>query len=282
MKSYILFVLAIVIPTIGCAQSGAVDEYKYVVVDNQYEWQNEANQYRQNELMEFLLEKYGFNALRNNQVMPEDLNRGTCNALALKMDKSGTLRVDLDVWLEDCNGNKVFTTKTGTGRTKDYKIAYNEAIREAFESFEELDYEYTPNSKEPAKINPLTAESPTLIANKATAEKRKVIQKEIEVKEVIEDIKNELPNENDPEVTNEPAGYSNRLGYKVIFNDSKGSFEVFLKDQKIGRGRKSTHGVYLLYTNDFSGIAYMKGDVLVLEYEATAGVPEIMLLTTSN
>ena len=40
-----------------------VNDYKYVVVDNQYDFQKSANEFRLNELMVFELEKYGFTAI---------------------------------------------------------------------------------------------------------------------------------------------------------------------------------------------------------------------------
>jgi hypothetical protein len=143
MKNVVVL-LFLVNTLFAMAQKEALNNYKYIIVDNQYEFQGEANEYRWNELVVFELQKLHFTAFRNSEILPADLNRGECNALQLKIDKSGTLRVNFVLRLENCIGATVFTTKEGVGKTKSNQKAYFEALRDAMTSLEEVNYEYTP------------------------------------------------------------------------------------------------------------------------------------------
>jgi hypothetical protein len=100
------------------AESQSINNYKYVVVDNQYEFQEEANQYRLNELIVFELKKYGIDAFRNNAVIPLDMNRGLCNTLYVQAEKTGFIIINLDYKLVDCGGTVVMELPRGSSQTK--------------------------------------------------------------------------------------------------------------------------------------------------------------------
>ena len=53
----------------------------------------------------------------------------------------------LKIELVNCNNEVIFTSKEGKSKEKDYKKAYHEALRNAFQSISELNYSYDPNVK---------------------------------------------------------------------------------------------------------------------------------------
>lgn len=124
------------------SQSQDLNDYKYVIVPQEYEFLNGKN-YQLNALTKFLFEKYGFKAYIQGEEIPEELGRNRCDGLFADIDdNSGMLRTKLVVTLKDCNNKLVFQSEEGVTNEKDYKKAYHEALREAFKSIAGLKYEY--------------------------------------------------------------------------------------------------------------------------------------------
>ncbi|MFB9056417.1 hypothetical protein ACFFU9_06625 [Mariniflexile ostreae] len=124
-----------------------LDHYKYVIVAKKFEFLKEPNQYRLNELAQFLFDKYGFETFIEGEDYPEDLLRNRC--LALKADvlkDSGMFKTKLKVEMKDCNDRLVYTSEEGESREKEYSKAYSEALRNAFNSIEALHYSYKPKA----------------------------------------------------------------------------------------------------------------------------------------
>ena len=116
--------------------SQELSNYRYVQVPEKFEFLDEENQYQLNALTAFLLEKYGFEVLYKDR-LPQDVN--VCDILKADVHKkSAIFSSRIYVTLKDCNDRELFTSKVGTSREKDYKRSYQEALREAFTSFEEL------------------------------------------------------------------------------------------------------------------------------------------------
>lgn len=112
------------------------NKYHYVLVPQEFEFLKHPNQYQLNALTAFLLEKYGFEALYGEKT---PANVGLCDVLKANVhNDSGIFRSKLYVTLENCQGEVLFTSKTGTSREKNFKKSYHEALREAFTSFEGL------------------------------------------------------------------------------------------------------------------------------------------------
>ena len=134
------------IATSVLAQKG-INNYKYVIVPNKYDFSKEKDQYQLNSLTQFLFNKYGFEAIMEGAEYPEDLNFNRC--LAMKADvfkDSGMFTTKLKVILKDCNEKQIYETALGESREKEFKIAYNKALREAFKSFETVNYSYVPSN----------------------------------------------------------------------------------------------------------------------------------------
>ncbi|WP_282017416.1 hypothetical protein [Salegentibacter mishustinae] len=141
----ILFILAFFIGTISSFAQD-LDQYKYIIIPEKFEFSKEENQYQLNALTKFLFEKYGFETLMKSEQKPLDLQENYCLGLTASVkDHSGLFVTKLVVQLEDCRGNIVFETKEGRSRIKEFKDAHHEALRDAFSTIEELNYEYDPS-----------------------------------------------------------------------------------------------------------------------------------------
>lgn len=141
----ILFILTFIIGTISSFAQD-LDQYKYIIIPEKFEFSKEENQYQLNALTKFLFEKYGFKTLMKSEQKPLDLQENYCLGLTASVkDNSGLFVTKLVVQLEDCRGNIVFESKEGRSRIKEFKDAHHEALRDAFSTIEELNYEYDPS-----------------------------------------------------------------------------------------------------------------------------------------
>ena len=119
-----------------------LNQYQYVKVPYKFEFQKEENQYQLNALTAFLFEKYGFSPLYKNGV---PFGVDSCEILeANVIDDSGLFTTKVYVILKNCRQEIIFTSKTGVSKEKDYKKAFQEALREAFQSVEALQHKTTP------------------------------------------------------------------------------------------------------------------------------------------
>ncbi|MFY0482063.1 hypothetical protein ACI6PS_05605 [Flavobacterium sp. PLA-1-15] len=138
--TYILFLLF----SFSCfAQS--VNDYAYVIVPTKFQFQKKENDYRLNTLTKFNLEKYGFTAFYQTDNLGISYN-DRCNYLAVDVKDDGNfLTTKLIITFTDCNNKVVFASKAGSSKEKDRKVAYVEALNEAFESVKALNYQYNGN-----------------------------------------------------------------------------------------------------------------------------------------
>ncbi len=167
MKNFILFI-AIVFGSITSLSAQTLNSYKYVVVPAKYDFLNEPNQYQLNELTKFLFEKYNFEVIMEGSEMPLDWATHNCNSLFANIEnESKFLSTKLKVVLKDCGKKIIFESEVGSSREKDYKIAYHEALRDAFKSIAILNYNYDMNiTSNKGKQKPVSK----LIVNKEPVE----------------------------------------------------------------------------------------------------------------
>ncbi|MFC6861588.1 hypothetical protein [Zunongwangia atlantica] len=177
-KLSVLFAILFTAITYG---QKTVNDYKYVIVPEKYEFSKEKNQYQLNALTKFLLEKYGFSTVMKSAQKPAELQSNSCLALEADVqNNSGLFVTKMVLQLKDCYGNVVYASEEGRSREKDYKAAYHEALRDAFTSLEDLNYTYSED--------PIVSETPKKEASKqakavATAEVSNAAEEEIEVVE---------------------------------------------------------------------------------------------------
>lgn len=155
-----------------------LNNYKYVIVPNKYDFLKETDKYQLNSLTKFLFEKEGFIVIMQDDNYPNDMSSNRCLALSSNViEDKGMFKTKLQVVLKDCNNNIVFETKVGETREKEYEKAYQTALRNAFESFNGVNYSYQPNEAVLAQASP---------ANTSTANED---EDEDEVEKLKEEIK---------------------------------------------------------------------------------------------
>jgi hypothetical protein len=142
----ILLLISFFLTTSIYAQN--INKYKYVLVPEKFEFLKEADEYRLNGLTHFLLNKNGFNAFLGKKDAPQEaLNNNCINLFAEVINESGMFKTKVAIELKDCRGEVVYMSPFGTSRSKSYKVAYNEALREAGKHLSSLDYKYDDSNK---------------------------------------------------------------------------------------------------------------------------------------
>jgi hypothetical protein len=138
-----LLLLVLLISGVAFAQSANINNYKYVIVPEKFDFLKQANQYNLNNFTKMVFEKYGFKAYYPNEKMPDELALNKCNALFGDLqNNSGMLSTSLTLVIKDCSGKVLFTSEKGKSRLKEYNKAYLEALREASASLASLNYKY--------------------------------------------------------------------------------------------------------------------------------------------
>lgn len=143
IKKLILTAVIFNIIAIGNAQE-SMDSYKYVIVPKKFQFLKEADKYKLNSLTKFLFNKHGFTAIMEGEEFPDDLQNNRCLAMLADVNavKGGLFKTKVQVELKNCNYETLLTSKVGESREKEYKVAYNLALRDAFTSFETIQYKY--------------------------------------------------------------------------------------------------------------------------------------------
>ena len=137
-----------------------LDSYKYVIVPTSYDFCKEPDQYQLNSLSKFLFEKQGFKVLMSDDAIPQDLINNGCLALYADVIKEpGMFVTKLKIELKDCQKQLVYTSRIGKSREKKYQVAYNIALRQAFESFDTLNYSYNLKISEQKAVSANTEKS---------------------------------------------------------------------------------------------------------------------------
>ncbi|SMD14602.1 hypothetical protein [Pedobacter nyackensis] len=142
MKRYFL-ILFLFTAISGYAQN-TINNYKYVLVPEQFSFFKQVNQYRLNALTKTLLEEKGFTVYFDNSDLPTEIANNKCKAMnADLIEKKGMFTTTVTLILKDCQGNVVFKGKEGKSREKEFNASYTEALRNAFVSLNELPYTFT-------------------------------------------------------------------------------------------------------------------------------------------
>lgn len=161
MKQILPLFFLIAFHSFGLAQN--MNDYNYVVVPDQFEFQTQVNQYQLNEMTKFYLNKNGFHAFLNSEAP----NADKCKGLYANVEyERSWLQTKMEIVLHDCEKNEVYRSPIGKSKLKELDKSKQEALREAFAGFSTLkvrqkpldmtDYpkEVEPNSKSVASKQP--------------------------------------------------------------------------------------------------------------------------------
>src|SRR5437899_2173034 len=101
MKSFALFIS--IFFTVTAYSQNTINNYKYVLVPERFDFSRTDNQYGLNTLTKMLLEDKGFTAFMSNAELPSQLAANKCNALRVEvMEKKGFFVTSLTLLLKDC------------------------------------------------------------------------------------------------------------------------------------------------------------------------------------
>jgi len=188
-KIVLLFITAVLTWNTAKAQTN-INDYKYVIVPNTFDFLKEPDQYRLNTLTKLLFEKHGFTTIMEKDTFPDEAISNGCLALhADVLKESGVFNSKLKIELKDCQNNIVFVSNIGKSKEKSYEVAYNLALREAFKSFDTFKYQYKENEKILSYGKKDSQESIDEIEK--LKEEIKSLKEEKEEKEVITEVTNE-------------------------------------------------------------------------------------------
>jgi hypothetical protein len=220
--------------------SQSVNDYKYAIVPSKFEFFKDKDQYRLNTLTKLLMEKYGFVTYFDTDILPSEVAESNCNKVYVELKNTGNLfKTKLVVVLKDCKNQVLFTSLEGISKEKEYLVAYTQALREAFTSFDKLEYKYS------GMQNVKTEE----VSN------YKMITKDATLKIQENGI---MIVESDLEFQNLLVAETIKLGYLLI--DPKTS-TIVLKLYKT-----SNDNVFIANSNTINGVVIRKGQEIFFEY----------------
>ena len=262
-KAIVALFLTIGYLTFSKAQTN-LNDYKYVIVQKQFHFQKEPNEYNLNELTRFLFRKYGFRPILYSEVYPDDLKSDLCLALTSEIISKGTFKTKITITLRNCNNNIVFQVE-GNTKEKYFDKVYNIGIRNAMEGFKDVNYNYiekqkTVNQEKPPNTEEKAKDS-NLIVEELNTEIEQPKEKEGNIA-VKEEIQEEKPFINTEKITIVKK-IKNYYNVKSITN----GFELISsKSNKIEYiiHKTGMDNVYILKGNN--GIIYKKGNQWIREY----------------
>ena len=120
-----------------------INSYKYVLVPPKFDFLRDGDEYGLNSTTRLLLEQKGFVVFWSNDNLPPALAANRCAALLVEVSqRKAMFSTNLTLLLKDCSGNIIFKGKEGKSREKDYSAAYDEALKDAFSSLNNVPYKY--------------------------------------------------------------------------------------------------------------------------------------------
>ena len=142
MKNIILVLFLIMSNIFVFGQEKKVNNFKFVVVPDQFDFLKQKDEYKTSSLTKFLLKKNGFTVVLNSEQYPKNLIDNPCSGLkALVLDKSSMFKVKVIIELRDCSNRLLYTSDEGVSKLKEYKKGFQEAIRNAHASMNDVVYE---------------------------------------------------------------------------------------------------------------------------------------------
>jgi hypothetical protein len=248
MKRYVL-VLFLFLPFLGYSQN-TINNYKYVVVPEKFSFLKENDQYLLNSLTKALLQDKGFTAYFDNAELPAEVANNKCRALSADLlEKNGMFTTSLTLLLKDCQGNIVFKSKEGKSREKDYRAAYDMALRDALTS---VSYTYNASANESA---------PPVVTTTASAAPEKPIATTTSTVPVKPVVAATTPAKATEAVTNQPVGtlYAQAIanGYQLIDTTPKIVLTLL---------KTSAENYFIASNATANGIVLKKGEDWFFEY----------------
>ncbi|HEX9980823.1 MAG TPA: hypothetical protein VGB50_09695 [Flavobacterium sp.] len=139
----IIIAFLFIVYTSGFAQAQSLNDYKYALVPSKFSFQDKKDEYKLNTYTKMFLEKYGFTAYLDNEVFPEDFANLNCNKVFIDLEESSSMfATTIRVIFKDCRNKVIYRSEEGISRDKNIEKAYQQALREAFNTFSKTNYAY--------------------------------------------------------------------------------------------------------------------------------------------
>jgi hypothetical protein len=168
MKRYLLVLL--LFPSLAGYSQNTINNYKYVVVPEKFDFLKQNDQYSLNSLAKGLLAYKGFTVYFDNNELPGEVANNKCRALSADvLERKTMFTTSLTLLLKDCQGNIIFKSKEGKSREKEYRVAYSMALRDAFTSLDQVPYAYNGSTNNPAQPTIATTPSPAPVQSTEAA-----------------------------------------------------------------------------------------------------------------
>ena len=144
--------------SITFAQS-SLNAYKYIIIPKKYDFLKEDDKYQLNSLTKFLFDKKGYQTVEQNREYPSDLVENPCLAVTVEVNDISRMFISkLIIELKNCYNKIIFTSEVGRSKEKDFKKSYHEALRKAFVTIEQLDYNFDPSLVVNSSVAPSTSD----------------------------------------------------------------------------------------------------------------------------
>ena len=183
-KQFCIF-LFLLFNLLGFSQT-SLNDYKYVLVPEKFDFLKSNDQYQLNSLTRFLLKKQGFTVLNKSDNYPMDLAQNNCLMLNANVVKiKGLLITKLQLELTNCKNTLIFSSEVGKSKLKEYQKAYYEALRDAFES-SVFNYAYNGSNASTLISIPKPPTPEPMIVEPAPVISTEVVVEKVEPQEVIE------------------------------------------------------------------------------------------------
>lgn len=180
----IVFYISIALFTTAMLAQKSVNNYKYVIVPDRFEFQTKTDQYQLNSLTKFLFIKAGFKVFLSSDEMPKEVTKNNCSTLVGNVvDDSNMFTTKLKIQLVNCYDKIIVETAMVKSKEKDFKTAYHKAIRKAFEKINNLNYSYQPIEND---IYKEVVEEKIVVQPKPKIAEKEVVDKNIVKKEKAE------------------------------------------------------------------------------------------------
>lgn len=250
----------------------SVNDYKYVIVPEQFDFLKSPDQYQVNSLTKFLFNKYGFEAYLKRDQKPYNKLTDPCKILYANVTGKATfIKTTLEVTLKDCNDQVIFKTSEGRSKNKDYKKAYHAALREAFYDIEALKYSYDPSAGVEERQVSEQTKSEVIVNNEET-----VLQPSASKDKVLDMVAPQTVAPQSGQVKTTTTYTSEDGFYKA---KQTGTSITFYDDaKKIGVAEMGSEETFDVTTTDFSGTAFFLEGRLVVQrkIKGIAGVVEMI------
>jgi len=209
MTQKIIVGLILLITISANSQEPSINDYKYVIVPAKFDFAKSNDQYQTSSLTKFLLKKKGFVVFKSDENLPEDLVKNRCLALIGDViDASGMLSIKTYIVFKDCYNNEIYRSQIARSKIKDYKKAYHESIRRAYESMSDLTYTYTPKKDESESNSALTNNTKSKVADTVNLVKKEKVLPAVVTPAIALPIENKISSNKKVDNTSYPVLYA--------------------------------------------------------------------------